>query len=175
MITEHPFPVDPDSCHDCHKHPPTEELRVNVVCQECHDPAGDPPFIHPDIPFWDPPAPPEDCELCSDCHLYDHPGPENKDIDCDGCHAAYAPGVDPQCKTCHTAPEDAKKYDLGCERGALSVTGLMTSGRFVIETETLEDGRFLITGGLTPPFYGLSNTAETLIQQPESLPRQRIP
>lgn len=160
--TEHPFPVDPGSCHDCHKHPPTEDLRVNVVCQECHDPLGDPPFIHPDIPFWEPPAPPEDCALCNDCHLYDHPGPEHKDIDCEGCHETYAPDVDPQCSTCHTAPEDFKKYDLGCERGALSVTGLMTSGRFVIETETLEDGRFLITGGLAPPYYAPVNTAETL-------------
>ncbi len=160
----HPFPVGPEieGCLGCHRHPPTETPRVNIVCQDCHDPVGDPPFVHPSISFRDPPGPPEDCELCTDCHVYDHPGPENKAIDCEGCHAADAPNVDPQCKTCHTGKENKKKYDLGCDRGALSVTGLMTTGRFVIETETLEDGRFLITGGLAPPFFSPVNTAEIL-------------
>ena len=70
------------------------------------------------------------------------------------------------CFACHT-PEFIAGVELGCDRGAWSATGPMTIGRFVNGGSLLHDGRYLVTGGATPPFFGVSDTAEILIPQHE--------
>ena len=156
---EHPFPVPAESdCKECHTHPyPPSTFRRD--CVDCHDPDGDPPFVHPDLDYLDPPAPPDPETPCETCHIFEHVG--TPPIDCDSCHASI-PDVDTQCKTCHTDPADANKYDLGCERGGWSLTGPMDYARFIHAGSFLNDNRFLVTGGGTPPFFFPVNTAEIL-------------
>jgi hypothetical protein len=101
-----------------------------------------------------------DCELCHDSPGDPFPGHAyTPATNCDDCHD-YIPDVDPQCNTCHTNPAEANKYDLGCDRGVWSPTGPMSVGRFVNGGSLLQDGRYLVTGGATPPFFGVETSAE---------------
>lgn len=156
---EHPFPVPAESdCKECHTHPyPPSTFRRD--CVDCHDPEGDPPFVHPDLDYLDPPAPPDPNIPCETCHIFEHVG--TPPIDCSSCHASI-PDVDTQCKTCHADPADANKFDLGCERGGWSLTGPMDYPRFIHAGSFLNDNRFLVTGGGTPPYFFPVNNAEIL-------------
>ena len=101
-----------------------------------------------------------DCTLCHDAPGDPLPGHAYTDAtNCDNCHMNI-PGVDPQCNTCHTNPAEANKFDLGCDRGVWSPTGPMSVGRFVNGGSLLQDGRYLVTGGATPPFFGVKSSAE---------------
>jgi hypothetical protein len=67
------------------------------------------------------------------------------------------------CYACHTPAFIAGSgVDLGCENGAWSLTGPMSIGRFIHAGSPLDDGKFLVTGGGTPPRFFPVNTAEIL-------------
>ena len=100
-----------------------------------------------------------DCTLCHE--FPGDPYPDHRftsETNCDDCHDNI-PTVDPQCSACHTNDD---RFNLGCERGAWSLTGPMSIGRFIHAGSPLDDGNFLVTGGGTPPQFFPVNTAEIL-------------
>lgn len=65
------------------------------------------------------------------------------------------------CYSCHTPDFIANSgLSMGCENGAWSLTGPMSIGRFIHAGSLLDNGKFMITGGGTPPAFAPARTAE---------------
>lgn len=87
------------------------------------------------------------------------------DASCGDCHGTVVTTVsDTSCDGCHTQ-HAFDKVNLDRPVGTWSMTGPMAAARFVNAASLLNDGRFMVTGGATPPFFGGTASAELLNPQ----------
>jgi hypothetical protein len=114
---------------------------------------------------------PESCRGCHGPHIIKYHNdnilgtPAPLDKDCGDCHGTLVTSVqDTSCDGCHSHhPFDEVRMDR--KVGTWSMTGPMAAARFVNSASLLGDGRFLVTGGATPPFFGGTPSAEILDPQ----------
>jgi len=80
---------------------------------------------------------------------------------CNICHSHITSVPDLSCDACHTN-HPFGTLGMNEQVGTWSMTGPMAKARFYNSTSLLQDGRFMVAGGATPPAFGATNTVEIL-------------
>jgi hypothetical protein len=127
---------------------------------------------------------PESCYQCHASHIityhneniFTNPKPLN--TTCYPCHSYVTSVSDISCDACHSN-HTFGKLGMNEQVGTWSMTGPMSSARFDNTAGLLADGRFMVVGGATPPYFGATNSADILDPQtrlftstaPMSIPR----
>lgn len=110
---------------------------------------------------------PESCYPCHAAHIITHHNenifstPKPLDTPCYPCHLYVTSISDISCDACHT---DHTFGELGINEqvGTWSMTGPMSVARFINSASMLQDGRFMVAGGATPPFFGTTKSVDIL-------------
>ncbi len=110
---------------------------------------------------------PDSCFQCHASHIMtyhnenilSHSVPLN--MDCNICHSHITSVPDISCDACHIN-HSFGELGINCEVGTWSMTGPMAIARFYNSASLLQDGRFMVAGGATPPFFGATKTVEIL-------------
>ena len=105
---------------------------------------------------------PESCYQCHASHIITYHNenifttPKPLNITCYPCHNYVTSVTDISCDACHT---NHAFGELGMNEqvGTWSMTGPMQKARFYNSASMLQDGRFMVAGGATPPAFGTTN------------------
>jgi hypothetical protein len=110
---------------------------------------------------------PQSCNQCHASHIITYHNenifstPKPLNISCYPCHDHVTTITDISCDACHTNHSFGKlKMDRAV--GTWSMTGPMAIARFYNSASLLQDGRFMVAGGSTPPAFGATKTVEVL-------------
>jgi hypothetical protein len=110
---------------------------------------------------------PESCDQCHASHILTYHNenifstPKPLDTPCYPCHNYVTEVPDISCDACHTY-HAFEKLKMDRAVGTWSMTGPMTIARFYNSASMLQDGRFMVAGGATPPFFGTTKTVDIL-------------
>ncbi len=110
---------------------------------------------------------PESCYQCHASHIITYHNtnifttPKPLNTPCYPCHNYVKKVKDISCDACHTY-HSFGNLGMNEQVGTWSMTGPMATARFYNSASLLQDGRFMVAGGATPPFFGATKTAEIL-------------
>ena len=110
---------------------------------------------------------PESCYQCHASHIITYHNtnifstPKPLNTPCYPCHNYVTSVTDVSCDACHNQHSFG---DLGMNEqvGTWSMTGPMAKARFYNSASMLQDGRFMVAGGATPPAFATTPTVDSL-------------
>ena len=110
---------------------------------------------------------PESCYQCHASHIITYHNenifstPKPLNTTCYPCHDHVTTVTDISCDACHTN-HSFGELGMNAQVGTWSMTGPMAIARFYNSASLLQDGRFMVAGGATPPAFGATKTVDIL-------------